>query len=225
MQKLLKPAAFVEKQIVESILENRFVPGDVLPAERTLSRQLGVTRPTLRESLHRLAKEGWVTIQHGKPTRINDYLVDGGLGVLHSLVRHGTALPDEMVAHLLEVRMAILPGIAQKALENNSKELLAFLCRSQHFENTPALFAEYDWQLQIKMVTLSGNPVFNMIYNDFKPLYEVMGKKYFENKASIRLSKSYYKELISAIDDNAGDISGIVKKTLKETRKIWLEIG
>lgn len=68
-QKLLKPAEFAENQLLEAILDNTYGPGDVLPAERILARFLGVTRPTLRETLQRLSKEGWVTIAHGKPTR------------------------------------------------------------------------------------------------------------------------------------------------------------
>ncbi|VEI44878.1 fatty acid metabolism regulator [Actinobacillus equuli] len=31
-----------------------------------------MTRTTLREVLQRLARDGWLHIQHGKPTRVND---------------------------------------------------------------------------------------------------------------------------------------------------------
>ncbi|MEJ1267509.1 GntR family transcriptional regulator [Pantoea ananatis] len=43
------------------------------PAERELSELIGVTRTTLREVLQRLARDGWLTIQHGKPTRVNNF--------------------------------------------------------------------------------------------------------------------------------------------------------
>ena len=38
-----------------------------LPSERDLADKIGVTRTTLREVLQRLARDGWLTIQHGKP--------------------------------------------------------------------------------------------------------------------------------------------------------------
>ena len=82
VKKLLKPGEFVEKQLLEAILGSRYKPGESLPAERLLAAELGVTRPTLRETLQRLSKEGWITIQHGKPTKVNDYLKKGGLGIL-----------------------------------------------------------------------------------------------------------------------------------------------
>ena len=77
----MKPAEYAEHQILEAILDKSYGPGDALPGERALAQSLGVTRPTLRETLQRLAKEGWVTIAHGKPTRVNDYLAQGGLGI------------------------------------------------------------------------------------------------------------------------------------------------
>ncbi|UMX54673.1 GntR family transcriptional regulator [Escherichia coli] len=49
-------AGFAEEYIIESIWNNRFPPGTILPAERELSNLVGVTRTTLREVLQRLAQ-------------------------------------------------------------------------------------------------------------------------------------------------------------------------
>ncbi len=71
--KAQSPAGFAEEYIIESIWNNRFPPGSILPAERELSELIGVTRTTLREVLQRLARDGWLTIQHGKPTKVNNF--------------------------------------------------------------------------------------------------------------------------------------------------------
>ena len=60
--KAQSPAGFAEEYIIESIWNNRFAPGSILPAERELSELIGVTRTTLREVLQRLARDGWLTI-------------------------------------------------------------------------------------------------------------------------------------------------------------------
>lgn len=79
------PASFAEKYIVRSIWENKFPPGSILPAERELSELIGVTRTTLREVLQRLARDGWLKIQHGKPTRVNNFWETSGLNILETI--------------------------------------------------------------------------------------------------------------------------------------------
>jgi GntR family transcriptional regulator, negative regulator for fad regulon and positive regulator of fabA len=56
-----------------------------------------VTRPTLRETLQRLERDGWVEIHQGKPTRVRDYWKEGSLGVLNTLARHPDHLPDNFI--------------------------------------------------------------------------------------------------------------------------------
>ena len=79
--KAQSPAGFAEEYIIESIWNNRFPPGTILPAERELSELIGVTRTTLREVLQRLARDGWLTIQHGKPTKVNNFWETSGLNI------------------------------------------------------------------------------------------------------------------------------------------------
>ena len=55
-----RPRAHAESVLLAAILDGTFPPGTTLPGERTLAAQLGVTRPTLREALQRLARDGWL---------------------------------------------------------------------------------------------------------------------------------------------------------------------
>ena len=68
-----RPNDYAEQSLVTAILEGTFAPGDTLPGERALAAELGITRPTLREALQRLARDGWLTIHQGKPTVVNDF--------------------------------------------------------------------------------------------------------------------------------------------------------
>ena len=89
----LRPTQHAENIILTAILEGRYPPEGVLPAERVLAEQIGVTRPTLRETLQRLAREGWITIRHGKPTKVNDYWNKGGLSLLGTITQYGQFMP------------------------------------------------------------------------------------------------------------------------------------
>ncbi len=203
MEKPLKPAEFAEQKILNAILNSTYKPGEPLPAERTLAQLLGVTRPTLRETLQRLSREGWVIIQHGKPTMVNDYINNGGLGILSSLAKYGQQISTDMVSHLLEVRTTMFPEIAQKAVSYESNKILKYLIESKELNDHPSEYALYDWRLQILMVKATKNPVFNMILNDFAPLYGILGKVYFQHKEAREASTKYYTDLISALRDRS----------------------
>ena len=85
--KAQSPAALAEEYIVKSIWNNYFPPGSDLPAERELADKIGVTRTTLREVLQRLARDGWLSIQHGKPTKVNDIWETSGLNILETMIQ------------------------------------------------------------------------------------------------------------------------------------------
>ncbi|CAH0533859.1 Fatty acid metabolism regulator protein [Vibrio stylophorae] len=101
------PATFAEKYIIESIWNNHFPQGSILPAERELSELIGVTRTTLREVLQRLARDGWLTIQHGKPTRVNDFMHTSGLNILDTLVMLDGQDVQAVVENMLSARTDI----------------------------------------------------------------------------------------------------------------------
>ena len=54
-------ADVVAREIEQRVLEGRLKPGDRLPSERDLSVQLGVSRASLREAIHKLAARGMLT--------------------------------------------------------------------------------------------------------------------------------------------------------------------
>lgn len=58
-------------QVIKDFLEDEFSkghyePGDSLPSENTLTQKLGVSRPTVRQAVDELIKEGLVKRVHGK---------------------------------------------------------------------------------------------------------------------------------------------------------------
>ena len=219
--KPMKPAAFAEGQIVGAILDGSYRTGDALPGERALSQALGVTRPTIRETLQRLAREGWITIAHGRPTRVNDYLSQGGLGLLATLARHGSSLSREMVTHLLEARTLMLPGVAALAAGKAPLQLLSLLDRMPGPDGDADGFARYDWALQEKMVTLSGNPVMKMMFNDFKLVYSVLGKAYFSDEETRAASLTYYRELACAINAHPDRVADVVACAMARAGQLW----
>lgn len=120
--KAKSPAGFAEKYIIESIWKGRFPPGSILPAERELSELIGVTRTTLREVLQRLARDGWLTIQHGKPTKVNQFMQTSGLHILDTLMTLDAENATSIVEDLLAARSNISPIFMSAAFKHNPQD-------------------------------------------------------------------------------------------------------
>jgi len=63
-------ASTLERRILEGSLKS----GDRLPPERELAAELGVSRPSLREAIQKLASKGMVTSRQGGGTYVTDAL-------------------------------------------------------------------------------------------------------------------------------------------------------
>ena len=200
-----RPAVYAEEALVTAILDNTYPPGSALPGERELAAQLGVTRPTLREALQRLHRDGWLTIRQGKSTVVTDTWRDGGLAVLSALVRHTPELPDDFVPNLLEVRLAMAPAYTRAAVERS-----------------PEAYAAYDWRLHRALTIASRNPVYTLILNGFTGFYEQMARLYFAHVAARAASRAFYAALLAAAQ--AGDsleAGRITQAVMRESIELW----
>ncbi len=220
--KPFRPAQFTEHKLIQSILDGTHPSGSALPSERNLAEQFGVTRPTIREALQRLAGEGWVSICHGKPTRINNYWETGGLRLLGTMARHNDKLPQSFIIYLLELREILIPPIARFAVKNEPQIIYDKLTEREKLKKTPAAFTEFDWQLQQLMAVHSGNPVYPMILNDFTSIYKTLGISYFTQKDARQASLTYYENLQNTIEQkNIDCVENIVKEAMKKSIEIW----
>lgn len=217
----MRPGQLAEHSIITSILDGEYMPGGFLPAERELAETIGVARPPLRETLQRLSREGWLTISHGKPTRVNDYWDKGGMGLLSTLAKYTDQLPNGFITHLLEVRSRLLPIIAKLAAENEPDKLVAYLENATHLDDLPDAFIQYDWQFQILMTRYTRNPIYKLILNDFQTLFETLAVPYFRLEKARVISRKYYQDMKKAIKNGGQDVERVVQDTMNRSIEIW----
>ena len=221
-EKPMKAAQFAEHQLLSAIIEGRFKPGTILPGERTLAGMIGVTRPTLRETLQKMARDGWISIRHGKPTQVKDYMTEGGMGILATMARFGEHLPLGFVEHFLSVRCVVLPPVSRMAVEHHPAELENLLAQGGRLTDGPMAYTEYDWTLQLTMASLSGNPFFRIFLNDFDGLYRKMGEGYFASDEARALSRAYYAELKALVAQRDGDaVERRVSRVMNDALQLW----
>jgi GntR family negative regulator for fad regulon and positive regulator of fabA len=222
----LKPTELTENRLVEAILDGSFSINSNLPPERELAEQLGVTRPTLREALQRLSRDGWLDIQQGKSTRVRDYWREGNLTILADIARFPSYLPQGFVTNLLNIRLLLAPQYARLAFQNDNSQVLEYLEGRKNLPDSTEAFVAYDLNLHILLTTLSGNPIFTLIFNGFIELYLAMGMIYF-SKAEARISsRQFYEDLANAGRANDLDkVEEITRQVMQKSIDLWTNAG
>lgn len=220
--KAQSPAGFAEEYIVKSIWNGHFAPGTILPAERELSELIGVTRTTLREVLQRLARDGWLTIQHGKPTKVNNFWETSGLNILETLARLDEDGMPQLVDQLLSARTNISAIYIRAAVKNHPEQVLELLKDAEQLEDTSVAFSAYDYRLNHDLALASGNPIYVLVLNGFKGLYSRIGNFYFSNAEARALARKYYAELREiALKGGRNEAVNLVRHYGIESGKIW----
>jgi GntR family transcriptional regulator, negative regulator for fad regulon and positive regulator of fabA len=228
LSSLERPATHAEHALVAAILHGDFPPGSSLPAERELAVQVGVTRPTLREALQRLARDGWLTIQQGKPTVVNDYWREGGLGVLAALAypANGWPIPSDFIPNLLQVRLHLAPAYTRAAVERDASRVAGLLDSLPDLAETPEAFAAFDWRLHHALTVASGNPIYTLILNGFARFYEQMACRYFSRSEARATSQAYYRNLRSAaLRSDAEDAEALTREVMQRSIDLWGKAG
>ncbi|MHA7274413.1 FadR/GntR family transcriptional regulator [Arthrobacter sp. TMT4-20] len=114
------PRPRLYEQLVEQILvyieDAQLGPGDLLPAERILAEQLGVSRATLAQALVALEVLGVIDVQHGTGAVL---VYRPSLAtVIRKLREHQTRLPEITEARsTLEVKLAALAASRRTAAD------------------------------------------------------------------------------------------------------------
>lgn len=220
-----KPAQLCESRLIAAILDGTFPVNSNLPAERELAARLGVTRPTLREVLQRLARDGWLEIHHGRATRVRNYWREGNLVVLAAIAAHSEQLPPDFAANMLTVRYLLAPAYTRLAVERAPQGVIAALQPCLALDDDAPAFTEADWRLQLDLTILSGNPVFTLIYNSFSNLYQTLGEVYFRDPANRELSRGFYRDLLACAQNGDADCaSTLVARVMIASRERWLQI-
>lgn len=219
--KYLKPTQFAELEILKAIVYKKWSIGQRLAPERELAKDLGITRPTLREVLQRLSRDGWIKITHGRPTVVNDYKNNGGLGILNSLVSFNELTTSNLIRDWLEFRVIMFPELAYKAILSNPNEIIKFLNKSPDINVSGKELVTYDWDLQLLLIKHSDNSIAKMIYNDLSKLYHKHCSVYFDNEFAKSMSINYYNSLKQAIIEDAESTKIIIQKTMEESAALW----
>ena len=209
---------FIE-QMETLLLMNLILPGELLPPERELAQQMGVSRPVIHEGLLELGARGLISIRPRHGWIVNNFAEEGALPLLSSLYRFSAPQSAARIdADLEEVRRMILTksleqyfdsDMAQRQTASPLIEKLNKIREEEHKKLNPALkpaeirrLTELDFLFYRAIIEAGGNTIFLLLFNSAREIYHQKLEQFFtENTGSIRTAAILKSQLIAYIAD------------------------
>ena len=212
----LKPSISAEQQILAGIQSGKYPVGSNLPPERELALDLQVTRPTLREVLQRIARDGWLDIHHGRPTKVQNYLEGGNLTVLSTLAEKMDEIPAELIDQVLHLRLLLAPAYTRLAVEYSPAEVEKFTQTIGEGIEDPVILANTDFQLQKLLSRLSKNSIFALTFNNLELLYTKAMTSIYQDAEARKQARVYFRMIFKAARAGEPDAAEAVTRRVMQ---------
>jgi DNA-binding FadR family transcriptional regulator len=189
-------------ELERAILAGELAPGDLLPSEREISAQRGVSRSVVREALGRLASLGLVHSRHGSGTRVarpNSRQVTVGYQRL-------LAGPGVQLEHLAAVRLPLETAIAALAAQRRTEEDLERMDRAQKVLGNPRRslesHVEADLEFHAALADATGNPLFRVVLAPIQQLL-IESRRRTLGRYGAAIAHEHHAQVLEAV--RAGD--------------------
>ena len=156
--------------LLSEIISDKMKPGDAMPSERSIMRELGIGRLSCREALAKLSGMGIIESHHGKGTFLTQ-LDSSSINpeILNLLQKHKHISNMDII----QTRLMIEPTAAAMATENASdtqrKQILDLVNGELHSLDKLSLveranhFAKIDIHFHQTIAEISGNPLLPLL--------------------------------------------------------------
>ncbi len=154
--------------ISRHIRENDLMPGDRLPSEAILSKELGVSRTVVREAFRSLAAMRIIELATGKRATVAQ--IDHG--AMSLMIEHGVHTDLINIQQIYDVRRTIETRIVTLAAIRRSDaeavKILALAACMQESAHNPAGLMEHDLAFHTALALASRNPVYSLLIGAFQ---------------------------------------------------------
>lgn len=154
--------------ISRHIREKDLMPGDKLPSEALLSKELNVSRTVVREAFRSLAAMRIIELATGKRATVAQ--IDHG--AMSLMIEHGVHTDQINIQQIYDVRRTIETRIVTLAAIRRSDaqaaEILELAEKMRGSAADPAALMEHDLAFHTALACASGNPVYSLLIGSFQ---------------------------------------------------------
>ncbi|HYF36447.1 MAG TPA: FadR/GntR family transcriptional regulator [Prosthecobacter sp.] len=199
------------RRLSQAIRQAKEGESDLLPPERDLAAQFGVSRPVVREAMKRLELQGLLEVRHGIGTRVVNRLHAPLNGSITLLIEDGPA----RLKQSLEVRAALEPEVARLAAERitpaGRKRLRAVHQKLESAQTLPEAI-EADIEFHRELARASGNEIFALVLNSMADLGRA-SRQATISFAGVEVARRHHSVILEAV------VSGKAKEAAEAMRQ------
>jgi GntR family transcriptional repressor for pyruvate dehydrogenase complex len=189
--KVRKISEEIVDQIKGVIIEGKLKPGEKIPPERELIKQLGVSRISIREALKNLENQGFIDIRQGNGSFVRSIVTDRVKDPLNIMIRENVEKIFELADVRKELEAWSAYHAAQRATESEIEALGKITREMEKYlrkEKTPPAKLDADFHLTISQSshnTVQAHLIFT-IYDVFSEYFTFLienicfNRKYYQ---------------------------------------------
>jgi GntR family transcriptional repressor for pyruvate dehydrogenase complex len=201
-------ASRIATQLVDLIEIQKLMPGDKLPAERTVGRLTEVSRPSLREALHILQAQGLVQIKHGQGTFVQEPLVAQELRASMMSSMHGL---NELFDAREVLEVPASRWAAEKATKEDIRLLRATLNQIDSVTSSDPIdfiqLQSLDAKFHLTIVGIAGNRFINQTLNVLQDVMKMSMETTLKLPGRSDISRKEHNEILAAIESGRGELA------------------
>ncbi|MEA4895559.1 MAG: GntR family transcriptional regulator [Oscillospiraceae bacterium] len=191
-------------EIERLIISKELLFDERLPTERELEQEMKVSRTVINSGLNELAKRGFLRIAPRQGVFVEDYIKNGNLDTLNSIIRcNGGKLDKKTFDSLTAFKICIDAQCSQLAAANRSDNDIAALKLLQvKMEETTDYMetAELRYEFTKTLYCATGNSIYPLLLNSLKSIALTFNQIVFRHFGS-EVAREYLDELIQATTD------------------------
>jgi len=193
----------IVNQIKDLISEGRLKPGVQLPPERDLTKQFGVSRPSLREALKSLVAMGFLEVRQAKRTFVKSMTSQKIEEPLSLLIKTDT----QKISDLIEVRKALEAWsafqAAERATEQDIEQLDSILKEMRAAFEKGRSWEKEDADFHLAIAQATHNTIQTHIMSTIYDLLRESVARVFTDRAKVKKLFQQHYRIFSAIKNHS----------------------
>lgn len=189
----------VVEQVTSQILDTHLQPGDRLPAERDLARQLGVSRTAVREAIRTLHEKGLVEVRQGSGTYVRSPAPDSVSSSLALYLQTNVARYLQLMDLRAILDVEIAGRLANRIDAADLTCLQSRIKRLHQLLDSPEEYAAEDAAFHMDFYRAAKNDVLVMIMQPVMSLLVEAMTASFQEPGSAESSLRLHEQMVACI--------------------------